>query len=163
MVARRLRRMAFRRRGISYILSVIMMTLVMTALSASFLFWGLDQVGQSRAQFASSVRTRIDRIQERIVVEDASMLNARTLRVYVRNVGATQVVIDQMYVDRQAVTLANAKGGGAGSTRLSLAIQETNFVDVTIPAGIADLAVGQSHLLRVATNRGTTSVATWTL
>ena len=138
-----------------------MVALVMIAMSTTLLFWGLDQVGQSRAQLNSAVRARTDRVQERIITEDVARLNSTTLRVYVRNVGAIQVVIDQIYIDHQAGTLTNAKGGGSSATRLSLAIQESGFVDVTFPAGA--FAQGQSHLIRVATNRGATSVATFTL
>jgi hypothetical protein len=50
-----------------------MMTLVISALSATVLFWGLTEIGESRSTLSSAMKARMERIQQGLVVEDVQM------------------------------------------------------------------------------------------
>lgn len=75
------------------------MTLVITALASVVLTWGLGTVSNSRIALTLAVNDRISRTQETINVEDVQMLTSTTMRVYVRNAGSIQVVIDEIYIN----------------------------------------------------------------
>lgn len=147
-----------RKRALSYILSVVMMTLVTTSLATSVLLWGLTQVAESRTTLSSAVKARMERMQEGFVVEDVKMINTTSLRIYVRNNGARQLVIDQAYMNHTAANTITAQGGGA---RLSLAVREVGFVDAKFSS--ASFALGSTVLIRVTTTRGVADVDSWKL
>ncbi|MBI2184359.1 MAG: hypothetical protein HYU39_05305 [Thaumarchaeota archaeon] len=155
-----LRRSRQRRKNkaISYILSVIMMTLVTTSLSAVVLLWGLNEVSTSRNSFSSAIRARMERVQERIVVEDVFLdVIGSTLVVHVRNAGGIQIVVDRVYVNHQSatITLVNNQAG----TKLSLGVSSYGNVTATSPV---TLSSGTTYTVTVATTRGSTATGQWT-
>lgn len=75
------------------------MTLVVVALATVVLTWGLGQVSNSRVALTGAVNDRINRMQETTNIEDVQMLSSTTMRVYVRNIGSIQVLIDAVYVN----------------------------------------------------------------
>lgn len=138
-------------RGISYIISVLIMTLVTLSLASTVLFWSFGQVAESQSVFTSAINARIARAQERIVIENVKFTSGTQLTVYVRNVGAIGVVVDAVYVNQQAATV---------SSKVSLAIQTSGGVTATV-SGIT-LTSGTTYTIAVATTRGTVNVGTFT-
>ncbi|MBI4257465.1 MAG: hypothetical protein HY619_00780, partial [Thaumarchaeota archaeon] len=94
------KRVERRKKAISYVLSVVMMTLVTTSLAAVVLLWGLNEVSTSRNSFSLAIRSRMERVQERITVENVEFNGPDSLTVHVRNSGAIQIVVDKVYVNR---------------------------------------------------------------
>ncbi len=145
------------RRALSYILSVVIMTLVTTSMAGVVLLWGLNEVGTSRDSFSSAIRSRMERTQERLVVEDAYFDTANdTLRISVRNVGSIRIVADVVYVNHTLALIPN---------KLSLGVRERATINITVTE-IPDLDfldTGDLALITVATTRGTTSTDYWTL
>lgn len=146
------------RRGISYILSVVIMTLVISTMATSVLVWGLAQITETRTALSSAVQARIERLQQSLVVEDAQMINSTTLKVYIRNTGAVQIVVDQLYVNHTAATALSP-------ARLSLSVKSigvlyAKFSASDLPSGFSS---GATVLVRVSTTRGVSDVGTWKL
>lgn len=143
------------RKGLSYILSVIMMTLVITSLSTSVLFWSLGQISDSRNAVSAALGARMDRIQQALIVENVEMVNDTTIRLHIRNTGSVQIVIDQVYVNRsQATTLDPVK--------LSLAIKAVSSIEVSVST-LPNFVAGNSQLVRASTTRGVSDIDTWEL
>lgn len=136
------------RRAISYILSVVMMTLITTSMATVVLLWGLNEVGTSRDTFSSAIRARMERAQERLTVEDVYFDGSNTLTVYVRNTGGIQIVVDVVYIDHVAYTV----------TKTSIGVRELASITVTV-----SLTSGQTYLITVATTRGSTATDYWTV
>jgi len=136
------------RRAISYILSVVMMTLITTSLAGVVLVWGLNQVSTSRDSFSAAIRARMERAQERIVIEDVSFPSSSSATVYVRNSGGIRVVVDVIYVDHVAYTV----------TKTSIGVKEVAPVTVT---GLS-LTLGTTYTISAATTRGTTATGSFT-
>ncbi|MFQ6134556.1 MAG: hypothetical protein ACE5KU_01920 [Nitrososphaerales archaeon] len=132
------------RRGLSYILSVVMMTLVTTSLASVVLLWGLGQVNESQSSFGLAIRARIDKTQERLVVENVEFVDNRTITVSMRNVGKVQIVIDQIYANHTALSLTPSK--------LVLGVQQNGNITAT---SSSDFVYGPLYVV-VATSRGTT-------
>ncbi|MCL4436101.1 MAG: hypothetical protein M1387_05250 [Thaumarchaeota archaeon] len=140
------------RRALSYILSVVIMTLITTSMAGVVLLWGLNEVGTSRDSFSSSIRSRTERVQERLVVEDVYFVDSTHLKVYVRNTGAIQIVVDEVYVNHQAGTIAS---------KLSLGVQSSGYVYVDVSSTSVSLIDGQTYTINVATTRGSTVSGSW--
>lgn len=173
-------RFSRRRSGISYILEVVMMTLVITALASVVLAWGLTAVSNSRTAITGAVNSRMNRLQETVVIEDVQMINTNTLRVFVTNAGSIQMVIDQVYVNNVGTIIvgvcptgsfqgSNANvAGSTGSLTISLSTAEpdTNYI-VSVATGWATtVTVGSktttSFVLTFGTNSpGAGSTLTW--
>ncbi len=136
-----------RSRAISYILSVIMMTLVTTSLAGVVLLWGLTEVGSSRNSFSSAIRARMERAQERLVVEDVYFSSSSAATVYVRNIGSIQIVVDVVYVNHTAYAV----------TKTSIGVGALQSVSVT---GLS--LTSATYPITVATTRGSTSTGYWT-
>lgn len=152
------KRKAINRRAISHILSVMMMTLITTALSTTVLYWGLTEIGESRTTLSGAMESRMDRIKQSIVIEDVKRISDTSIRIYVRNIGAVHVIIDTVYVNHTAATSLSPE-------KLSLAVQEVSYMDAVFslsdfPDGFS---AGTTQLVRVPTTRGASDVGYWTL
>ncbi len=132
------------RRGLSYILSVVMMTLVTTSLASVVLLWGMGQVSESQASFGLAIRARIDKTQERMLIENIEFVDNRTITVSMRNVGKAQITVDQIYADHVTLSLA--------PTKLVLGVQQNGNITATASS---DFSYGAIYIV-VATSRGTT-------
>jgi hypothetical protein len=130
-----------RHRAISHILSVVMMTLITVSMASVVMLWGLNEVAVSRDSFSASIRSRMERAQERIVIEDVHFTSASTATVYVRNTGAIRVVVDVIYVDHIAYSVNKTSIGVRSYSSLSI-------------SGLA-LTSGTTYPVSVATTRGT--------
>ncbi|MDV3244908.1 MAG: hypothetical protein LYZ66_07050 [Nitrososphaerales archaeon] len=143
-----------KRRGISYILEVVMMTLVITALASVVLTWGISTISQTRSQLSGAINGRINRLSESTVIEDVQLVAAGSapcplasacLEIWIRNTGSIQSVIDQVYVNNIAVNIAgaclNSSPGtlctpSSSTTKLSLPIQGIGAVEVSYTSSI---------------------------
>ena len=126
-----------KKRAISYIMEVVMMTLVVTALASVVLTWGISTITESRAALGGAVRARMDRVQEALVVQDVQMLSTTSIRLWIRNTGSIQVVVDQAYVNNNVAPISgvcpppNATPPCTAPGKLSLPIQAVGAIDVT--------------------------------
>ncbi|MCH8022992.1 MAG: hypothetical protein IH932_04535 [Thaumarchaeota archaeon] len=143
--------------GVSYILSVLVMTVVTVSLSSVVLFWALRTVDETQAGFTLDVQARMDRSRERMLIENVAFLNSTHITIYVRNVGNVQLIVDQVYIDNLAGTIEAA--GGLSVSRLGLSIQRAGNVTIASPV---TLVPGNTYSISVATSRGNTDVAFWT-
>ena len=143
--------------GVSYILSVLVMTVVTVSLSSVVLFWALRTVDESQTGFTLDVQARMDRSRERMVVETVQFVDTTTVKIFVRNVGNIQFIVDQIYIDNQQATIDQVNG--SPGSRLGVSIQKSGNVEITSPF---TLAPGTSYSITVATSRGNTDVAFWT-
>lgn len=140
------------RKAISYILSVVLMTVVTTSLASVALLWALGQVSTSQGDFSSIINARIARVQERVVIEDVWFLNSTAVRIYVRNVGGIGIVIDTAYIDHRQITTQSP-------TKLTLGINQQSSI-VVIAA--QTLSSGTTYTITVATTRGSTATGSHT-
>jgi len=155
-----------KRRGISYILSVAVMTFVTVAMASVVLYWSIGQVSQSQNVFGSAINARINQAMERFAVEDVQFVahgaggctaavdpsSNGCVQVYVRDVGTTQVVVDAVYVNNQLSTQANYVTS-SGSTKLSVGSQQVGYV---IVGGPISLTAGTTYSITVGSTRGNT-------
>lgn len=133
--------------GLSYILSVVMMTLVIASLSSVVLLWGIGQVNESQSSYSLAIDARKDRAQERLVVENVNFISIGDgeVIVSVRNIGKVQIVIDQIYANHTILMI---------SSKLVLGVQKNGNITATFDS-ISPLAEGTYYFI-VATSRGTT-------
>ncbi len=139
-----------KKRAISYIMEVVMMTLVVTALASVVLTWGISTITASRASLGGAVQARMDRVQEGLVVQDVQLISSTQLRVWVRNSGSIQIVVDQIYVNNNQGTITNVcvpnKSPPCSSVtppgKLSLPIQAVGAVDITVPSNTVVATTG---------------------
>lgn len=142
------------RRALSYILSVVVMTLITTSMAGVVLLWGMTEVGTSRDSFSSAIRSRMERAQERLVVEDAHFDSvSNTLRVSIRNVGSIGIVADVVYVNHTLNLIPN---------KLSLGVRERATINITNP-NPSGMTSGDLALITVATTRGSSATDYWDL
>jgi len=141
-----MRRLRSRRGALSYILSVIMMALVTTSLATVVLLWGLGQVSESQSSFESAIRARIDKAQERILVEDVEVIDSTTVRISVRNVGKVMFTVDKVYINHTSVNVPS---------RLTLGVRELGRINATT-IGLFNLLPDHTYSFVVSTTRGTT-------
>lgn len=92
----------------------------------------------------------MDRAQERLTIEDVNFTSPSTATVYIRNIGAIQIVVDQVYIDHSQGTITGSK--------LSLPIRGLGAVQVTFSAP----ACSGARTVTVATSRGSTATGYWT-
>jgi len=141
------------RRGISYIFSVMLMTLVISSLAAGVLLWGMGVVNQSQGAYAVIFEKKIERVKERLVIEDVRFelsASPQKIHIYVRNVGAIPLTVDHVYIDHTMVSLGEP---------LKLGIKEGNYIDLNSPIPLEE---GETYLITVATTRGKTLTGYWT-
>ena len=137
-------------RGISYIFSVMLMTLVIVSLATAVLIWGMGVVSSSQSAYGIVFEQKIERVKERLVIEDVLFnTTAQKIRIYVRNIGAVPIIVDHVYVDNQLATV---------SSPLKLGIGEGGYLEVTPPFTISS---GEVYTIKVATQRGKTVVGQW--
>ena len=137
-------------RGISYIFSVMLMTLVIVSLATAVLLWGMGVVSSSQSAYSAVFQQKIERVKERLVVEDVMFnITEQKIRIYVRNIGAVPIVIDHVYINNQLATV---------SSSLKLGIGEGGYLEVTPPFTISS---GEVYTIKVATQRGKTVTGQW--
>jgi len=141
------------RRGISYIFSVMLMTLVISSLAVGVLLWGMGVVNQSQGAYAAVFERKIERVKERLVVEDVWFelsASPQKIHIYVRNIGAIPLTVEHVYIDHTMVSL---------DTPLKLGIGEGGYIDLDSPIPLEE---GKTYLVTVATARGKTFSGYWT-
>jgi len=162
-----------------------MMTLVITALASVVLTWGLGSISSSRAALTGAVNARINRVQEGLVVEDVQLLDATHLRVWVRNTGAIQIVIDQAYVNNAQSSVVGVCSPGTsppgttqtaspgvltGATSLAVTLSpaepNTNYVVFVKPSWTTTYTISAQATTGFTINFGTAAPSgaslTWT-
>jgi hypothetical protein len=139
-------------KGISYIFSVMLMTLIISSMAAGVLLWGMGVVSQSQGAYNVVFERKIERVKERLVIEDVrfELTSPQKIHVYVRNIGAIPITIDHIYVNHTMVSL---------SSSVKLGIGEGTYITVNSPISLEQ---GRTYLIKVATTRGKTASGYWT-
>ncbi len=140
-----------KRLAVSYVLSVLLMTLVTTSLGTVVLLWSISEVTTSQNTFGMAMRARVEKAQERLIVENVgySSIDDTLLTVYVRNVGAVSLVVDAAYVNKRQCTLNVTQTLGVGELQAFL---------LTSPVALSS---DTSHYVVIATQRGSTVAGYW--
>ena len=87
-----------RRRGVSYILSVMVMAVVISTLAGAVMYWSLGLIGSAQSEYEAAISADIYRVRERFVLEHVVFnRHDSEVTVHVRNVGTVPVVIDTLY------------------------------------------------------------------
>lgn len=92
-------------RGVSYIISVMVMALVITSLAGVVMYWGMGQVSVAQSEYSAAISADLNRIKERIVVEHVAFNPPNKATIYVRNVGSVPAVVDAVYFNDTRITL----------------------------------------------------------
>ncbi len=137
-----------RNRGLSYILSVVMMTLVISSLASVVLIWGIGQVNESQNSYSLAIDARKYKAQERLVIENINFTtvnNDGNFNVTLRNVGKVQIVIDKVYANHTSLSTDPPK--------IVLGVQEIGSIVAHVSSSPPSSGV---YYILVATSRGTT-------
>jgi len=156
-----LRKPLRRRKAVSYIFSVMLMTLVISSLAATVLLWGMGVVNENQSAYNAVFRQRIDRVKERLVVEDVrfKLDSPQRIYVYVRNIGMIPITVDAVYVNHQRATIENVYYDNTPeSPPAKLDIGEGALLEVIPPITLVE---NQSYLITVVTSRGKTISDYW--
>ena len=100
--------MRIRRRGISDVITSLILILTTVSLATVFFFWALGYMGQSQSATATGINQNNNRVQEQFAINQvrfwsstASSTNIVTtgdmVTIYVRNFGDIPVTIDHLY------------------------------------------------------------------
>jgi len=121
-----------RRKGISYIMSVAIMTFVTLAMASIVLVWSLGITSTSQSTFSSAINANEAKTEERFAVEQIQFFASGgtvagytceasngCILLYVRNVGAIQSVYDAVFVNNQLAPQTQYAIGGTGYICLS--------------------------------------------
>jgi FlaG/FlaF family flagellin (archaellin) len=132
------------RRGVSYIISVMVMALVITTLSAMVLTWSMNTVGSAQSSYEQVIQADVERIKERFVVEHVVFdTGGPSMTVYVRNVGQVPLKIDAVYFNDTRITVSPVLEVGPG---------RSGSFTVTTPS----FSKGDIVQVIIATQRGNT-------
>lgn len=133
------------KKGVSYIISIITMILVTSALSGFVLIWGNNSISTSDISFSSALKAKYDKFEEILVIEDVGFISDTSTNIFLRNAGSGLLVVDKIYVNS---TLFD-------SSRITLGGQGSDFVTAKY-LGDQDFffARGESYHIVVVTTRG---------
>ncbi len=147
--------------GISYIFSVMLMTLVISSLAATVLLWGMGVVTQNQSAYSAVFQQKIERVKERLVVEDVrfKLESPQRIYIYIRNVGLVPLTVDRVYVNHKLATIEHVYYDDTPEEPpAKLGIGDGALLEVIPPTPLAE---EQSYLITVATTRGKTVTDYW--
>ena len=98
-------RARYRRRGISVIISSLLMVVAVGIIGAYLITWSNSTFAQQQAQIANQTASRINLIKETFVVEDVWFYNSAGQKadVTIRNSGDLAIKISKIYVNNTEV------------------------------------------------------------
>ncbi len=126
------------KKGVSYIISVIAMILVTSALSGFVLIWGSNSISTSDISYSSALKAKYDRFEEILLIEDVKINNDRSINIFLRNAGSGLLVVDKVYVNSIAIVSDRITIGGQGSGTVT----------------VSDVEISESYHIVVVTTRG---------
>ena len=172
-----------RRKGISYIMSVAIMTFVTLAMASIVLVWSLGITATSQSTFSSAINANEAKTEERFAIEQIQFFaNTATVAgytceaangcilLYVRNVGAIQSVYDALFINSQLALQTQYMVGGTGTicatgswtgslcsgsltTPVKLSLGIQQLGSIAVPAPFA-ITSGITYTVSLSTTRG---------
>jgi len=92
------------RRGVSHIISVLLVTVMTLALSVSVFVWAVNLVGQYQGSYGILFSQNVDKLKECFVIEDIWFVEEDNITIYVKNVGEISIKVVSVYVNYVPVT-----------------------------------------------------------
>ncbi|MFC1753987.1 hypothetical protein ACFL96_11455 [Thermoproteota archaeon] len=131
--------------GVSYIISVIVILLITSALSGFVLIWGMNSINSSNISYSSSLNAEYDKFEEIPMIEDVQFISNTSVNIFLRNAGSGSLVVDKIYINSTLFNSNRITLGGQGSGNVT----STHFND------ISDFFLfGESYKITVVTTRG---------
>jgi hypothetical protein len=144
--------------GVSYMGTVLVVTLLTVALAAPVAYWGYGQSAWSVDSWGYALGERAGVVVERFVVERVvfAVTSSHTdVTVYIRNYGPVPVTVSKVLVDHRETVGAATSTGSANLTLNSL---QAGWVRVRL--GYA-LDSNVAHLVTVVSSRGCVASGYW--
>ena len=130
-----------KRRGVSPVIATLLLIVVAVAAAILTYIWVTGYMGTLQAQAGAQ------QVQERIKIEGVEVTNKQISKVYVRNIGDTEVTIANIY-------LLDASGNVLQSipTTATLTLEQASSIGVS---SSTTLRPGKTYIVKVVTTRGT--------
>ena len=126
------------KKAVSPVIAVLLMIAIAVAAAILVYVWAMGLIGTLTGSGGQQVK-------EQIILDAYNWQSGGTMTIYMRNVGASQVIVDSVYV------------GGASATsnlNLALSLQTTATpIAVTVPAG-QTYTSGVAYTVKVITKTG---------
>jgi flagellin-like protein len=135
-----------KRTGVSPVIATLLLIVIAVAAAVLAYIWIIGYQGTLTQQASTA------QLQERIKIE-AVQYTGTSLKVYVRNIGDVNVVINALYViDKTGTIIGNNTNVG-----LTLSPGQVNFGTVS-----ASLNSGETYTVKAVTQKGTEATYTFT-
>jgi len=130
-----------KRKGVSPVIATLLLIVVAVAAAILTYIWVTGYMGTLQAQAGAQ------QVQERIKIEGVEVTNKQISKVYVRNIGDTEVTIANIY-------LLDASGNVLQSipTTATLTLEQASSIGVS---SSTTLRPGKTYIVKVVTTRGT--------
>lgn len=151
--------MQVRRRGISDVITSLVLILATVSLATVFFFWALGYMGQAQTATATGINQNNGRVQEQFAINQVRFWSSNAtspstlvssgdmVTVYIRNFGDIPVTIDHLYYD--GVLFQACSSAPSGSTYCFSPQFSTNCVPSGLPLTTSDLS-GQAASLVIS-------------
>lgn len=143
------RRVLKGRRGVSHIISVLLVTVMTVALSVSVLVWSVNLVGQYQGSYGIQFSQTIDKLRECFVIEDVWFVDEDNITIYVKNVGDISIKVVSVYVNYVPVTTSPSSQTIGIGEHEKLCVVDQSWTS------------GQTYPITIVTERGNTVLVYW--
>jgi len=132
--------MKFNKRGVSPVIAVLLLIVIAVAAAVLTYLWVLGYIGTMQTTGGT------EQLQEKIKIESVDLSGSSIYRVYVRNIGDTQVVISAIYVIFPSGDAAQIYSG-------STTINPGSVVAITRTSTVT-LTSGYTYVVKAVTTSG---------
>jgi flagellin-like protein len=138
------------RRGISDVLTSLLLVMTTVSLSTIFFFWSIGYLGQSQSAISVGLSSGNARVQEQFSIEQVRFWGTNNqITVYIRNFGDLPVTVDHVFL--------NGKLYAPDTTPSITAVTITGRAVQSITITESSLwSSSQNFIIEVASNRGNT-------
>jgi len=137
------------RRGVSHIISVLLVTVMTVAMSVSVFVWAVNLVGQYQGSYGILFSKNVDKLKECFVIEDVWFVDDDNITIYVKNVGEIPIKVVSVYVNHAPVTTSpSSQTIGIGEHK-KLRVVDQSWTS------------GQTYHITIVTERGNTISGYW--
>jgi len=137
------------RRGISHIISVVLVTVMTLSLAVPVLMWSTNLISGYQSSYGNIFSRNIDKLQESFIVEDVWFVAQNNITVYVKNVGEVTIKVVNVYVDNTPRTTS--------PTTKIININGHDKLCVTDKSWIS----GETYVITIVTERGNSLSSYW--
>jgi hypothetical protein len=147
------------RRGVSAVISNLILIAAVIAVGLTVLVWSQTQSSNYNNLYGNAIKSDTDQLRERVTFEYIHYDPAGNLTVYLMNSGTIgNITIANVYIDNTACGAQSLHLLNGTSTNSLNATKEGYFV-VSIPS--LSSALGNNHPITIITGRGSSFVATF--